>query len=94
MRSCSLQAADGGLTSERGAAALLDMATLLPGGSGLPAAPGMPTLSFTTRARAISAVFKLLPASSVASLFQYGFDCVAAAVAAPAPAACAMMCMV
>jgi hypothetical protein len=48
------------------------MATLLPGGSGLPAAAGMPTLSFATRARAISAVFKLLPASTVASLFQYG----------------------
>ena len=51
------------LTSQKGALALLDMATAA---SATSANAG---LSFATRARAIGAVFRLLPAETVAAIY-------------------------
>lgn len=62
---CARRSGESHVTAEKGALALLEMATAM--GAGATAGTG--ALSFSTRARAIGAVFKLLPAGLVDSIY-------------------------
>lgn len=66
---CSVSGGEGNLTPENGARALLEMATTMSTGGGSSAGGPQVSLSYATRARAIGAVFKLLPAATVDQIF-------------------------